>query len=155
MTGHLKACLEWLEPRRQGKRIVLANGCFDIFHIGHLEYLSLSKTLGDLLVVGVNSDYSFARIRKRSPYFNEVDRSSIVKALSCVDHVFLFDDDTLENSIQTILPNVYAEGIDKYGKMTVENSTAKRLGIEVAVIGEQKKASSSEIMKAIQCEEIL
>lgn len=149
MSENLIACLEWLKPRRQGNRIVLANGCFDIFHIGHMEYLSLAKSQGDLLVVGVNSDRSFARIRKRTPYFNEDARSSIIKALACVDYVFLFDEETLESSIHSIVPHVYAKGIDKKERATVEDLTAQKIGIKVVVVGEGKKASSSDIAKVI------
>ncbi len=99
--------------RRAGKRIVFTNGCFDILHSGHVTYLRQARRLGDVLVVGVNSDESVRRLKGNSrPINREEDRLSVIAALECVDYAVLFNEDTPERLIRLIRPHVHAKGGD-------------------------------------------
>ncbi|MGI8554520.1 MAG: D-glycero-beta-D-manno-heptose 1-phosphate adenylyltransferase [Dehalococcoidia bacterium] len=99
--------------RRQGRRIVFTNGCFDILHRGHVTYLSRAKALGDILIVGVNSDQSVERLKGQGRPINSLeDRVQVLAALSCVDHIVSFDEDTPSNLIRAIWPDIFAKGGD-------------------------------------------
>src|SRR5207302_3220812 len=89
--------------RRQGKKVVFTNGCFDILHRGHITYLNRAKTLGDVLVVGVNSDDSIRRLKGPGrPINTREDRIGVLSALSCVDHLIAFDEDTSCNLVRAL-----------------------------------------------------
>ncbi len=98
----------------QNKKIVFTNGCFDLLHLGHIDYLSKAKDLGDLLVVGVNTDHSVQRLNKgkNRPITDEQSRSQILASLFFVDMVVLFDEDTPYELIKTIQPDVLVKGSD-------------------------------------------
>jgi len=99
--------------RSKGKTIVTTNGCFDLLHVGHVRYLQKSKSLGDVLIVMLNSDNSVKRLKGASrPLNNEHDRAEILCALSCVDYVVIFDEDTPKNLLDIIKPNVHTKGGD-------------------------------------------
>ncbi len=99
--------------RRQGKKIVFTNGCFDLLHIGHVRYLEQAATLGDVLIVGINSDTSVQKLKgPNRPIQNENDRAEILASLKAVDHTVLFTEDTPYNLISKILPNVLVKGGD-------------------------------------------
>src|ERR1041385_3905645 len=99
---------------RQKKKIVFTNGCFDIIHRGHIEYLAKAKALGDALIVGVNSDESVRRIKgERRPIIEEADRTYIVANLSPVDYVCMFGEDTPLGLISAIVPDVLVKGDDR------------------------------------------
>ena len=99
--------------RRQGKKIVFTNGCFDILHRGHIEYLTAAKSLGDVLVVGLNSDSSVKKLKGETrPLNTESDRAYVLDALKAVDVVVIFEEDTAEKIIDFIKPDVYAKGGD-------------------------------------------
>lgn len=104
--------------RQQNKKIVFTNGCFDLLHVGHVRYLQEAKTLGDCLVVGVNSDAS-VRILKGAtrPVQNQNDRAEIMAALACVDFVVIFDEETPEKLIHEVRPHILVKG----GDWKVEN----------------------------------
>ena len=96
-----------------GKKIVFTNGCFDILHKGHVSYLTEAKKLGDLLVVGVNSDSSVKRLKgPERPINNEADRAYVLSQLKCVDFVEIFQEDTPLNLINKILPSILVKGGD-------------------------------------------
>jgi len=105
---------EQIESERAGKTVVFTNGCFDLLHVGHVRYLQDAKALGDILVVGVNSDASVRRLNKgpERPLQHEQDRSDILLGLSSVDHAVIFDDDTPLSLIETIGPDVLVKGGD-------------------------------------------
>lgn len=130
-------------------QLILACGCFDIFHIGHLEYLEGAKALGGILIVGVNSDSSIKTIKNKEPFFNEYQRSKIIESLECVDYVFIFREDTADNALLKLTPDIFAKGIDYKGKHIIESSTADNLGIKVVLVGDVKKASSSHIYRLL------
>jgi D-beta-D-heptose 7-phosphate kinase/D-beta-D-heptose 1-phosphate adenosyltransferase len=99
--------------RQSGKRIVFTNGCFDLLHRGHLEVLRQSRGLGDVLIVGVNSDASIRRIKGPGrPVVNQEDRVALLAALECVDHVVVFDDDSVYDLVHRIRPHVLTKGGD-------------------------------------------
>ncbi|HEY2157899.1 MAG TPA: PfkB family carbohydrate kinase, partial [Isosphaeraceae bacterium] len=99
--------------RRDGRRIVFTNGCFDILHRGHTSYLSRAKALGDVLVVGVNSDASIRRLKGPGrPINTEEDRVGVLAALSCVDHLVVFEEDTPCNLVRALRPDVFVKGGD-------------------------------------------
>lgn len=96
-----------------GKRLVFTNGCFDILHLGHVDYLARARQLGDLLVVGVNSDASVRRLKgARRPVNGENERAGVLGALACVDHVVVFEEDTPYRLIELIQPDVLVKGGD-------------------------------------------
>lgn len=107
---------QWQRP--SGKRVVFTNGCFDILHRGHAVYLAKARELGDLLVVGLNTDASVRRLKgPERPLNTQDDRAFLLASLACVDYVILFDEDTPENLIHTVCPDVLVKG----GDYTVDN----------------------------------
>jgi D-glycero-beta-D-manno-heptose 1-phosphate adenylyltransferase len=102
-----------LEKVRQGRKIVFTNGCFDLLHVGHVRYLAEARAQGDLLVVGLNADASVRRLKgEERPIQHEEDRGEILSALSCVDFVTLFAEDTPENLIKKVRPDILVKGGD-------------------------------------------
>lgn len=102
-----------LAPFRGAQKIVFTNGCFDLLHIGHVRYLQEAKRQGDILVVGVNSDRSVKALKGPSrPIQNEADRAEILAALACVDYTIVFDEETPEILIQSVMPDVLVKGGD-------------------------------------------
>src|SRR2546425_7691054 len=105
--------LEDLPAQLKGKKIVLANGCFDILHVGHLRYLEHARSLGDVLVVAINSDKSMRTIKDQGrPILPENERVPLVSALRCVDHVVLFDEPDASLVLYVLRPAVHANGTD-------------------------------------------
>lgn len=99
--------------RKQGKKIVFTNGCFDLLHYGHVKYLQEAKKNGDILVVGINSDASLRRIKgKKRPLVNESDRLKTIAALESVDYVVKFNEDTPFNTIKAVEPDILIKGAD-------------------------------------------
>lgn len=104
--------------RAEGRRVVFTNGCFDILHLGHVRYLTYARSLGDLLVVGVNSDASVKRNKgPRRPIVCQEDRAALLLALRCVDAVVLFDEDTPYELIKSLLPDILVKGRDWAGNV--------------------------------------
>lgn len=102
-----------LEPLRKGSKLVFTNGCFDILHVGHVKYLQQAKALGDILVVGLNSDASVKRLKgEERPVQVEADRADVLAALACVDFVCLFNEDTPLDLITTVKPDFLVKGGD-------------------------------------------
>jgi D-glycero-beta-D-manno-heptose 1-phosphate adenylyltransferase len=114
--------------RNLGRRVVFTNGCFDILHVGHVRYLNQARSLGDALVVAVNSDRSVREIKGESrPVVPEAERAEVIAALACVDYVFIFDDPTPKRVIDAIVPDVLVKGADWgisdiVGRDAVENA---------------------------------
>jgi rfaE bifunctional protein nucleotidyltransferase chain/domain len=101
------------EERREGKKIVFTNGCFDLLHIGHLRYLAEARSLGDLLVLGLNSDASVQAIKgPNRPIIPEEDRAEVLAAMEMVDYVSLFDESTPQQLIEAVQPDVLVKGGD-------------------------------------------
>jgi D-beta-D-heptose 7-phosphate kinase/D-beta-D-heptose 1-phosphate adenosyltransferase len=102
------------DARREGRRVVFTNGCFDLMHVGHVRYLAAARDAGDLLVVGINSDASVRRLSKgpERPLVPEAARAEVVAALAAVDWVTVFDEDTPAELIAAVLPDVLVKGAD-------------------------------------------
>lgn len=100
------------EVRAEGKRIVFTNGCFDIIHIGHVRYLNEAKRLGDILIVGINSDASVRRLKKGRPIITAEQRAEVVSNLGMVDYVTIFEEDTPYELIRYLMPDILVKGGD-------------------------------------------
>ncbi len=123
------------QARREGKTVVLTNGCFDVLHRGHTSYLNQARQLGDLLVVAINSDDSVRRLKGPSRPLNSAsDRSGVLAALSCVDYVTVFGEDTAVELVQRIKPDVYAKGGDYSLDMLSEADEVASYGGHVAIL---------------------
>jgi rfaE bifunctional protein nucleotidyltransferase chain/domain len=135
------------EARAHGKRIVLANGCFDILHVGHIRYLRGARELGDLLIVGVNSDSQVA-IQKGAgrPIVPAVERAELIGALESVSYVTIFDEPTVEELLLDLKPDVHAKGTDYTVDTVPEREVVRSYGGRVAIVGDPKDHSTSEIL---------
>ena len=136
--------------KAENKIIVAACGCFDLFHIGHLEYLQGAKKLGHVLIVGVNSNESIIKIKNQKPMFDISDRMRMIEALECVDYVFSFHDMDFRNMIITFKPDIFAKGIDRKNMVLPEQEICKKYKAQIMYIGEIKRSSSTFLKKAIQ-----
>jgi len=136
--------------RAKGKRIVFTNGCFDLLHIGHVRYLEKAKGLGDVLVVGVNSDSSVRKLKgRRRPILPERERAEILSGLGCVDYVALFDEIDPLKLITSLKPNVLVKGGDWTKEQTVGKEVVERSGGEVVILPFVKGASTSNLIETI------
>ena len=138
------------ELKAAGKALVLANGCFDLVHVGHVRYLMDAKRLGDVLVVGVNSDSSVRRLKGVGrPLMDEEERAEIVSTLAPVDYVVVFDDDTADQLIAEIRPDVHAKGTDYTPESVPERAAVASAGGRVAIAGGPKAHSTRDIIATI------
>ena len=138
------------ELRREGKRVVFANGCFDVIHGGHVSYLQDARAHGDALFVAVNSDISERGLKGPTrPIYSEKDRVAILAAIRFVDYLLLFDEPTVDHLLEALRPDAHAKGTD-YTKETVpEREVAERLGIEVYIAGPPKENSSKTVIATV------
>jgi rfaE bifunctional protein nucleotidyltransferase chain/domain len=137
--------------RAEGKRIVLANGCFDLLHVGHIRYLRAARGLGDVLFVGLNSDAAVGRLKGRGrPLMPASERAEILSALRDVDHVVLFEDDTADRLVTRLRPHVHAKGTDYTAESVPERATARAVGAEVAIAGDAKAHSTRDLIALIR-----
>ena len=134
------------ELKNKGKTIVFTNGCFDLIHVGHVRYLSEAKKMGDILVVGLNSDKSVSGIKPGRPVNSEQERAEVLSALSMVDYVTLFSEDTPYELIREIRPDVLVKGAD----WNVEDIVGRDLVKDVRAIPFVKGVSTSAIIRKIQ-----
>ncbi len=136
--------------RKQGKEIAFTNGCFDIIHYGHIKYLYAAKKKNRLLIVGLNSDKSVSSIKGHlRPIIKERERAFILAALSCVDYVILFDEDTPESLIQSLKPDVLIKGADWRGKRIAGADFVLSRGGKIEYIDYLKGKSSTNIISTI------
>ena len=136
--------------KSQGKKIVLANGCFDLIHIGHIRYLKEAKQRGDILVVALNSDSSVEKLKGHGrPFLKEKERAEIISSFYFVDYITIFDEENVEKILQALKPHVHAKGSDYTEETVPEKETVKGYGGEVAITGGPKVKSTSEIIKDI------
>ncbi|MFV2101907.1 D-glycero-beta-D-manno-heptose 1-phosphate adenylyltransferase [Micromonospora sp. LOL_024] len=139
------------EQRRAGRSIVFTNGCFDVLHRGHVRYLEQAQALGDLLVVAVNSDSSVRRLKGPDRPVNPVeDRTALLAALACVDHVVVFEEDSPTALIEAIRPDVYVKGGDYPPELVPEAPLVRRLGGQVRTLGYVADRSTSAIINRIR-----
>jgi rfaE bifunctional protein nucleotidyltransferase chain/domain len=139
------------ELREQGKKIVLANGCFDILHVGHVRYLGGARTEGDALVVGVNADAGVSGLKGPGrPVLNERARALLVAALREVDYVVIFPEPNVDALLVELRPDVHAKGTDYTADTVPERATAEQLGIRVAIVGDRKEHSTRELLQRVR-----
>ena len=133
--------------KESGARIVFANGCFDVLHVGHVRYLAGARALGNILIVGVNSDDQVA-IQKGAgrPVLPAKDRAEIVAALESVTYVTIFDEPTVEQLLLTLKPDVHAKGTDYTTETVPERDVVRSYGGQVAIVGDPKDHSTSAII---------
>ena len=133
--------------KKQGARIVFANGCFDVLHVGHIRYLAGARALGDLLVVGVNSDEQVA-IQKGAgrPIIPAVERAEIVASLGSVSYVTVFSEPTVTELLLALKPDIHAKGTDYSEETVPERDVVRSYGGRVAIVGDPKDHSTSEML---------
>jgi rfaE bifunctional protein nucleotidyltransferase chain/domain len=142
--------------REQGACVVFTNGCFDVLHSGHVQYLAQARELGDLLIVAVNSDASVRRLKgAQRPVNREADRVAVLAALSCVDVVVVFEEDSPAALIEAVRPEVYVKGGDYPPELVPEAPLVRRLGGEVRILGYVPDRSTSAIIERIRAREPL
>ena len=139
------------EHKRRGRRIVLANGCFDTLHVGHIRYLEGARREGDILVVGVNADSSVRNLKGPGrPILDENARAQLVAAFRCVDYVVLFAEPNVEALLKELRPDIHAKGTDYTADTVPERAAAARLGIRVAIVGDPKDHSTRALLESIR-----
>jgi D-glycero-beta-D-manno-heptose 1-phosphate adenylyltransferase len=137
--------------KSQGQRVVLANGCFDTLHVGHVRYLSGAKCEGDILIVAVNADSSVRGLKGPGrPILGEQARAQLVASLRDVDYVLIFAEPNVEALLEELRPDVHAKGTDYTAESVPERAVSDRLGIRVAIVGDPKDHSTRTFLDAIR-----
>ncbi len=152
--GELVALPQLLRLRSQwkffGKKVVFTNGCFDIIHRGHVDYLAKAKSLGDILIVGLNDDASVTRLKgPHRPIIDQDDRANILAALKSVDYVLIFTEDTPHEIIKAIVPDVLVKGADWSIDNVVGKEIVESAGGSVQTIDFLPNRSTSRIIEKI------
>lgn len=138
------------ESKKMGKKIIFTNGCFDLLHVGHIRYLERARSLGDILIVGVNSDQSVKILKgPKRPIISEQDRAEILSGLQCVDYITIFNEPTPLELISSLKPNLLVKGGDWTKETTVGKEVVENLGGEVVILPFEHGASTSEIIETI------
>ena len=138
------------ELKKRGKRIVFTNGCFDLLHLGHIRYLEEARGLGDLLVVGVNSDRSVQALKgPKRPILPEEERAEILSSLGSIDYVTVFDELTPLELISSLLPHVLVKGGDWTKENIVGKEVVERAGGEVVLLPFVEGSSTSSLIETI------
>ena len=147
--------LEALQPlvkemKQQGRKMVLANGCFDWLHVGHVRYLREARQLGDCLVVAVNADASVRALKgPPRPLMPEQERAEILAALACVDYVLVFEELNVERVLRSLQPHVHCKGTD-YSEQTVpEREVVLSYGGRIAIAGDPKDHSTRSLLQGL------
>ena len=137
--------------RAAGRRIVFANGAFDLLHVGHVRYLEAARREGDWLAVAVNSDESVRRAKGAGrPILPEEERVEIVAALACVDAVVLFDEDSPAAILAELTPDVHAKGTDYTSASVPERDVVAAYGGKTAIVGDPKDHATSDLIERIR-----
>ena len=137
--------------RATGKTIALANGCFDVLHVGHVRYLQGAADEADLLIVAVNDDESVARLKGPGrPIMPAADRAEILAALGVVDYVIVFADRNVERLLQRLEPDVHCKGTDYTVDTVPERAVVQAYGGRTAIVGDAKRHASRDLAKKIQ-----
>lgn len=137
--------------KKAGKKIVFTNGCFDLLHLGHIRYLGEAKRLGDVLIIGLNSDNSVESLKgPNRPLIKEKDRAEILGALEVVDYIVIFNELTPKNLIDRVIPHFLVKGGDWAKKEVVGRNTVEAHRGAVVIIPEIKGYSTSVLINKIQ-----
>ena len=133
--------------RQAGARIVFANGCFDVLHVGHVRYLAGARQLGDILIVGINSDEQVALQKGAGrPVLPAAERAEIVASLESVTYVTIFTEPTVEQLLLELKPDVHAKGTDYTTDTVPERDVVRSYGGRVAIVGDPKDHSTSAVV---------
>jgi rfaE bifunctional protein nucleotidyltransferase chain/domain len=134
-----------------GRRVVFANGAFDLLHVGHVRYLEAARREGDWLAVGVNSNRSVENGKgKGRPILPEAERAEIISALSCVDAVVVFDEDSPAELLSELKPDVHAKGTDYTVESVPERDVIASYGGKTAIVGDSKDHATSDLIEKIR-----
>lgn len=138
------------EHKKRGQKVVLANGCFDLIHIGHIRYLKESKKKGDILVLALNSDSSIRNLKGEGrPILNQKERADIASAFYFIDYITFFDEPNVEKVLLALKPDIHAKGSDYTEETVPEKETVKGYGGTIAITGGPKIKSTSQLIKEI------
>jgi rfaE bifunctional protein nucleotidyltransferase chain/domain len=138
------------EARAGGARVVLANGCFDVLHVGHVRYLRGARELGQVLVVAVNGDAAVRALKGEGrPVMPAEERAEIIAALECVEYVTIFHELTVEAVLRVLKPDVHAKGTDYSPETVPERAVVAEYGGQVAIVGDPKDHSTSAMLERI------
>lgn len=137
--------------KEKGKKIVLANGCFDIIHVGHVRYLRDAKSRGDVLIVALNSDESVRSLKGVGrPLMSQWERAEILSSFEFVDYIIIFDEKDVSKILMELRPHIHAKGSDYTEETVPERNVVLSYGGEIAICGGKKVRSSSKIIKEIK-----
>ena len=137
--------------KKEGKKIVFTNGCFDILHAGHVRYLQKARSLGDMLILGLNSDASVSRLKGPSrPVVKQEDRATVLSGLESVDYIVMFEDDTPLDVIEQLVPHILVKGGDYIPDHIVGYDVVTRHGGQVIVVDFVEGRSTTKIIEAIR-----
>jgi rfaE bifunctional protein nucleotidyltransferase chain/domain len=140
--------------RKGGARVVFANGCFDLLHVGHVRYLEAARALGDILVVGINSDEQVRRLKGEGrPYVTERERAETVASLRAVDYVTVFQEPTVTELLLALRPDIHAKGTDYTEESVPERDVVRSYGGRVQIVGDPKDHSSTEMLRKMSGEQ--
>lgn len=136
--------------RAKGKKVIFANGCFDLLHVGHIRYLQAARALGDALILGVNGDAGVSALKgKGRPLQPETERAEVLASLECVDYVLVFDAPTVDGILKELRPDVHAKGTDYTEESVPERETVLSYGGQVAIAGDPKDHSTRDLIEII------
>lgn len=143
------------KARKAGKKIVATNGCFDVLHVGHIRNLKAAKKLGDMLIVGLNSDSSVKKNKGPSrPIITARERAELIAALEAVDYVFIYPDKTPFSWIKKLQPHVHVKGggedVKKHPDFLEQKSVVEKAGGKLLLVPHSKGYSTTDIIKKIQ-----
>lgn len=139
------------KARQAGRRVVFANGAFDLLHVGHVRYLEAARALGDVLIVGVNADASVEKSKGPGrPIVPLAERVELIMALRCVDCVVAFEEPTAHALLRKIRPHVHAKGTDYTPDTVAEADLVRAMGGEVAIVGDPKDHATTTVVKKLQ-----
>jgi rfaE bifunctional protein nucleotidyltransferase chain/domain len=137
--------------RREGRTVALANGCFDVLHVGHVRYLEGARGEADVLVVGVNGDESVRRLKGEGrPVMPAEDRALLVGALRATDHVVVFEDDDVRRLLLALRPDVHCKGTDYTADTVPERDVVRSYGGRVAIVGDPKHHDTTALLTRIR-----
>ena len=143
--------MELADVRRQGRKIILTNGCFDVLHVGHVRYLEGAKKLGGFLVVAVNSDGSVRTLKGAGrPILPAEHRAQLVAALRCVDRVVVFEETDVSRLIETLKPDIHAKGTDYTVETVPEREVTRSAGGDVRIVGDPKDHSTRDLIEQVR-----
>ena len=140
-----------LSAHAAGRSVALANGCFDILHVGHVRYLAGASHEADLLVVGINGDASVRRLKGAGrPVMPAAERARLVAGLRAVDHVVVFEGDDVRELLETLRPDVHCKGTDYTAETVPERDIARSVGARVAIVGDPKDHDTRQLIERLQ-----